>query len=114
MVLRRGMQVPTPTQTHTHPPTPTPNPPRLLTAATPHLPYPPHTYPPTNPPRPGPQVLERVKAGGVLEAFLWRASRFHDKVLREIPLYVVTNDKIGLLGARAQAIRLAKQVAQEG
>lgn len=26
-----------------------------------------------------PQVIERVKAGGVLEAFLWRASRFHDK-----------------------------------
>lgn len=25
------------------------------------------------------QVIERVKAGGVLEAFLWRASRFHDK-----------------------------------
>jgi hypothetical protein len=26
------------------------------------------------------QVMERVKSGGVLEAFLWRASRFHDKV----------------------------------
>ena len=27
-----------------------------------------------------PQVIERVKAGGVLEAFLWRASRFYEKV----------------------------------
>lgn len=26
------------------------------------------------------QVIERVKAGGMQEAFLWRASRFHDKV----------------------------------
>lgn len=32
----------------------------------------------------------------------------------QVPLYVVTNDKIGLLGARAQAIRLARAVQQEG
>lgn len=60
-----------------------------------------------------PKVMSRVQEGGVLEAFLWRASRFHDKVLNQVPLYVVTNDKIGLLGARAQAIRLARLVQQE-
>lgn len=61
-----------------------------------------------------PKVMQRVKAGGVLDAFLWRASRFHEKVLAQVPLYVVTNDRIGLLGARAQAIRLAREVQQEG
>lgn len=60
-----------------------------------------------------PKVLERVKAGGVLEAFLWRASRFHDKVLKDIPLYVVTEEKIGLLGTREQAIRIAQDVVME-
>lgn len=57
-----------------------------------------------------PKVMERVSAGGVLEAFLWRASRFHDKVLKDIPLYVVTEEKIGLLGTREQAIRIAEEL----
>ncbi|GAB4820237.1 hypothetical protein N2152v2_007283 [Parachlorella kessleri] len=60
-----------------------------------------------------PKVLDRVKQGGVLDAFLWRASRFHEKVLKDVPLHVVTNDKIGLLGARAEAVRAAKRVTQE-
>lgn len=60
-----------------------------------------------------PKVLERVKAGGVLEAFLWRASRFHDKVLKDIPLFVVTEEKIGLLGTREQAIRIAQGLAMD-
>lgn len=34
-----------------------------------------------------PQVLERVKQGGVREAFLWRASRFHDKVLKHVSVW---------------------------
>lgn len=51
-----------------------------------------------------------MQAGGVLEAFLWRASRFHDKVLKDIPLYVVTEEKIGLLGTREQAIRIAEEL----
>ncbi len=46
--------------------------------------------------------------GGALESFLWRSSRFYDKVLKDIPLYVITNDKIGLLGTREQAIQLLK------
>lgn len=136
------------------------------------------------------QVIERVKAGGMQEAFLWRASRFHDKVgrclawrgslcwtavrlsvseaserpcacqlgagltarpvcvarpglqpggqkaaasrqltmfrlrspclptllvqvLKHIPLYVVTNDKVGLLGTRECAIRIVEQMREE-
>lgn len=60
-----------------------------------------------------PRVIDRVKAGGMLEAFLWRASRFHDKVLKDIPLYVVTNDKVGLLGTRECAIRIVEQMREE-
>ncbi|PSC71239.1 glucokinase [Micractinium conductrix] len=60
-----------------------------------------------------PKVIERVKAGGVLEAFLWRASRFYEKVLKDIPLYVVTEEKLGLLGTREQAIRIAQEIAME-
>ena len=60
-----------------------------------------------------PKVVDRVKAGGVLEAFLWKASRFHDKVLRHVPLYVVLEERVGLLGCRAQAIQLAAQAADD-
>lgn len=60
-----------------------------------------------------PKVLDRVKMGGVLEAFLWRESRFHDKVLKRIPLYVVLEEKVGLLGTREQAIRLLLQERED-
>lgn len=56
-----------------------------------------------------PKVVERVKAGGVLEAFLWKASRFHEKVLKHIPLYVVMEERVGLIGSREQAIQLVQQ-----
>ena len=56
-----------------------------------------------------PKVVERVKAGGVLEAFLWKASRFHEKVLKYIPLYVVLEEKVGLIGSREQAIQLVQK-----
>lgn len=55
-----------------------------------------------------PKVIDRVKAGGVLEAFLWKASRFHDKVLKDIPLYVVLEEKVGLMGSREKAIQLVQ------
>lgn len=54
-----------------------------------------------------PKNMDAVKRGGVLEAFLWKDSRFHDKVLKYIPLYVVLEEKVGLIGTREQAIRLA-------
>lgn len=56
-----------------------------------------------------PKVIDRVKAGGVTEAFLWKDSRFHDKVLKHIPLFVVLEEKVGLIGTREQAIRILVQ-----
>lgn len=35
------------------------------------------------------------------------------QVLKDIPLYVVTEEKIGLLGTREQAIRIAQDVVLE-
>lgn len=52
-----------------------------------------------------PKTIERVKKGGVLKAFLWKESRFYEKVLKDIPLYVVMEEKVGLIGTREAAIR---------
>jgi glucokinase len=60
-----------------------------------------------------PKVVERVKQGGVLEAFLWKASRFHDKVLKDIPLYVVLEERVGLIGSREQAIQLVQMARDD-
>ena len=35
------------------------------------------------------------------------------QVLKDIPLYVVTNDKVGLLGTRECAIRIVEQMREE-
>jgi hypothetical protein len=35
------------------------------------------------------------------------------QVLKDVPLYVVTEEKIGLLGTREEAIRLAEDVVAE-
>ena len=51
------------------------------------------------------QLLGRIMEGGVLEAFLDRGARFAP-VLKDIPLIVVTNDMLGLLGARQYALKL--------
>lgn len=37
----------------------------------------------------------------------------HIPVLKDIPLYVVTEEKIGLLGTREQAIRIAEEMRAE-
>ena len=48
-----------------------------------------------------PKVINRATEGGLFGCvFLWRESRFHDKVLKFIPLYVVLDEKVGLLGSR--------------
>lgn len=52
-----------------------------------------------------PKVISRATDGGLLDAFLWKESRFHDKVLKDIPLYVVLDEKVGLLGSRQQAVQ---------
>ena len=56
-----------------------------------------------------PKVINRATEGGLLDAFLWRASRFHDKVLKFVPLYVVLDEKVGLLGSRSQALRILRR-----
>ena len=56
-----------------------------------------------------PKVIDRVKAGGVLEAFLWKESRFHEKVLKHTPLFVVLQEKVGLLGSRERALALFRR-----
>lgn len=55
-----------------------------------------------------PKLMARVKAGALLEGFLDRGGRprFHE-ILAGIPLYVITNEKVGQIGAREYARRLA-------
>jgi glucokinase len=62
-----------------------------------------------------PRLIDRIAgSGGLVDAFLWPASRF-SKLLRTFPLYAVTNDGLGLLGARVVAARaLARQRAVAG
>ena len=57
-----------------------------------------------------PRLIDRIAgSGGLVDAFLWPASRF-STLLRTFPLYAVTNDGLGLLGARVVAARaLAKK-----
>lgn len=57
-----------------------------------------------------PRLISRiVEGGGLVDAFLWPASRF-SALLRTFPLYAVTNDGLGLLGSRVVAARaLAKK-----
>ncbi|KXZ44218.1 hypothetical protein GPECTOR_71g579 [Gonium pectorale] len=54
-----------------------------------------------------PKLLPRVRAGALLEGFLMRKGRspFH-KILTETPLFVITNEKVGQIGAREVAKRL--------
>lgn len=51
------------------------------------------------------QLLWRITQGGLLEAFLDRDARFAP-ILKSFPLIVVTNDQLGLLGARQYALKL--------
>lgn len=60
-----------------------------------------------------PKVIDRVQAGGVLEAFLWRESRFHDKVLKHTPLFVVLEEKVGLIGSRERAMALFRRQQED-
>mgnify|MGYP001806944332 CR=1 FL=1 len=57
-----------------------------------------------------PKLLPRVKAGSLLEGFLMRAGRepFH-KILAQTPLFVITNEQVGAMGAREVAKSLLHQ-----
>ncbi len=54
-----------------------------------------------------PRLMERIMHGGLLEGFLMKKGRekFHD-ILVKTPLYVITNGKVGQIGAAAYATRL--------
>ncbi|GFR39807.1 hypothetical protein Agub_g297 [Astrephomene gubernaculifera] len=54
-----------------------------------------------------PKLLPRVRQGSLLEGFLMRSGRppFH-KLLTHTPLFVITNEKVGQIGAREVAKRL--------
>lgn len=53
--------------------------------------------------------MKRVTAGALLEGFLMRKGRerFHD-ILVQTPLWVITNEKVGQLGACEVARKLLK------
>ncbi|KAG2448952.1 hypothetical protein HYH02_005707 [Chlamydomonas schloesseri] len=61
-----------------------------------------------------PKLLPRVKAGSLLEGFLMRAGRepFH-KILTQTPLFVITNERVGAMGAREVAKNLLHQRRQQ-
>jgi glucokinase len=62
-----------------------------------------------------PKVLNRVISGGaVKDGFLWKESRFYEKILKNVPLYVVTEENVGLIGAREQAAMLVKRDRGDG
>lgn len=54
-----------------------------------------------------PKMMERVKDGGLLEAYMYKTSKFHNLV-KTFPLYAVTHEKLGILGTREYALRLLK------
>lgn len=54
-----------------------------------------------------PRVLDIIQEGGLLEGFLNKKGkpRFHE-ILKTIPLYVVTNTRLGVIGSREYALGL--------
>lgn len=57
-----------------------------------------------------PRLLNRVARGGLRESFLMPHGRERFRqILSEIPLYIVTNTKVGLIGSRQVALVLLKE-----
>jgi len=55
-----------------------------------------------------PKFLDRIQeTGEVLKNFLHPESRFH-KLMKTIPLFAVTHERLGVLGTREYALRLLK------
>lgn len=54
-----------------------------------------------------PRLMERVRQGVLLDAFVNRTARERfQALLQSMPLYVVTNTKVGIIGSREYALRL--------
>jgi glucokinase len=57
-----------------------------------------------------PRLLNRVARGGLKDAFLMpRGRERFRQILGDIPLYIVTNTKVGLIGSRQVALGLLKE-----
>lgn len=52
-----------------------------------------------------PQIIEKIQLGGLKRSFLDKGR--HSRLMAEMPLHVVINPKVGLLGAALAAMRLA-------
>jgi glucokinase len=60
-----------------------------------------------------PRLLNRVARGGLRESFLMPSGRERFRqILADVPLYIVTNTKVGLIGSRQVAIGLLEEDAQ--
>lgn len=57
------------------------------------------------------QLIKRIKQGGLAAAFLDDSARFAP-YLETFPLFLVTNEQVGLLGAREYAIKLLRSPDQ--
>eukprot|EP00951_Prasinocladus_malaysianus_P026859 scaffold239494_cov47-Prasinocladus_malaysianus.AAC.1 len=59
-----------------------------------------------------PKVIDRVTVGGLREAFIGRKGRF-SSLLETIPLKVILDEKVGLLGSKVYSLQLLKNVQQK-
>mmetsp|Transcript_33929 Transcript_33929/g.80556 ORF Transcript_33929/g.80556 Transcript_33929/m.80556 type:complete len:291 (-) Transcript_33929:199-1071(-) len=55
-----------------------------------------------------PKVIDRLNFGGLLAAFLSRKGRFYE-FLETVPLRVILDEKVGLIGARVYGLRLLEK-----
>ncbi len=54
-----------------------------------------------------PRVMPRVQKGTLLDAFLMKTGRQRfSGLLKQMPLFVITNTKVGIIGTREYALRL--------
>jgi glucokinase len=54
-----------------------------------------------------PRVMQRVQQGTLLEGFLMKTGRQRfSGLLQQMPLFVITNTKVGIIGTREYALRL--------
>lgn len=61
-----------------------------------------------------PRLMERVKTGVLLDAFVNKTARDRFMYLLEtMPLFVVTNTKAGIIGSREYAMRLVRETEWE-
>ncbi|KAF8057125.1 glk [Scenedesmus sp. PABB004] len=61
-----------------------------------------------------PRLMDRVRGGGLLDAFLNRSGRERfTYLLQGMPLFVVTNTRVGIIGSREYALRMVREARGE-